>query len=368
MSHIRNRTRLGALIAVLIVALLGVACGDDGGGQAASAASPTTTAGGSGSAGSGSTGSPSTTAAAPKAEPITIKFLGGSANSGIVPYAKKNGLFEKALTPLNAKVEWVDGPAAFSANLDAMKSGNITASQAAVSPIIGALIAGLTFKVFAIATPSTAKSAGIVAGPKSGIKSVKDLVGKKVAVNPAAHGEYILLEALKEAGIPFDQVQRVPIQPTDAAAAFASGSVDAWATFNNFFTTAISNGATVLTYESDLKSDDVGVFAASTDQLTKNPAAYKAVIDVLNQLIDEGATQPEKFQNIFQQSGPTFVSGELLANAIADTKAQTKYSVVTPEGTARVQGVLDIFVKAGVLKTSVPVTNVVFDLNAGLGK
>ena len=128
---------------------------------------------------------------------------------------------------------------------------------------------------------------------------MKDLVGKKVAVNPAAHGEYILLKALEEAGVPFDQVERVPIQPPDAAAAFASGAVDAWSTFGNFFTGALANGATLLTYESDLDSDDVGVIAASAAQIEKNPAAFKVIVDVYNQLVEESHTEPEKFQNIF---------------------------------------------------------------------
>jgi sulfonate transport system substrate-binding protein len=158
----------------------------------------------------------------------------------------------------------------------------------------------------------------------------------------------------------------VPIQPTDAAAAFASGAVDAWATFNTFFTGALANGATLLTYESDLDSDDVGVIAASKAQLEKNPAAFKVVVDVYNQLNEESHKEPEKFQNIFQQSGPTYVEGATLAQQIEDTKLAPDYELATPEGIARVQGVLDLFVKGGVLQKSADVNDVVFDVNAAL--
>jgi sulfonate transport system substrate-binding protein len=359
MSSTRSRPRFVAIVLLLVLALVAAACGDDSDAETSSTtAAPADTAAGA------TTAAPSTE---PTYEEITIKILGGSSNSGIIPYAKKTGLLEEELAKVNAKIEWVDGPAAFSANLDAMRSGAITTSQAAVSPVVGALIAGLDFKIFAISPPSEAKSAGIVAGKDSGIKTVKDLVGKKVAVNPAAHGEYILLKALEEAGVPFDQVERVPIQPPDAAAAFASGAVDAWSTFGNFFTGALANGATLLTYESDLDSDDVGVIAASAEQIEKNPAAFKVIVDVYNQLVEESHAEPEKFQNIFQQSGPTFVEGATLTQQIEDTKLTPPSELATPEGIARVQGVLDIFVEAGVLQKSAPVEDVVFDINAALG-
>lgn len=357
MSFTRKRSRLAALVSLVVLALLAAACGDDSDTET----SPTSEPDDATVAAPADDGD-----AEPQYEEITIKLLGGSTNYGIIPYAKKTGILEEELAKVNAKVEWVDGPAAFSANLDAMKSGNITASQAAVSPVIGALIAGLDFKIFSISPPSESKSAGIVARKDSGITSVADLVGKRVAVNPAAHGEYILLKALQEAGIPFDQVQRVPIQPQDAAAAFASGSVDAWATFNQFFTGALANGATLVVYESDLDSEDVGIIAASSEQLEKNPAAFKVLVDVYNQLVEEAHKEPEKFQNIWATSGPTAASGATLEQQIEDTKLTPKAQLATPEGIARVQGVIDIFAEAGVLQQSPPVDDLVFDVEAAL--
>jgi sulfonate transport system substrate-binding protein len=356
MPTTRTRPRVVALVLLLVLAVGAAACGDDSEAESSSTTpAPADT----------SAGDTATTIGAPTYEAITIKLL-NPGNHGYFAYAKQSGLLEEELAKVNSEVEWVDGPGAFSANLDAMKAGNITAAQAAVSPVVGALIAGLDFRIFAIAPPSEAKSSGIVARADSGITSVEDLVGKKVAVNPAAHGEYILLKALEEAGVPFDEVERVPIQPPDAAAAFASGSVDAWATFNNFFTGALANGATLLTYEADLESDDTGIISASSEQLARNPAAFKVIVDVYNQLVEEGRTEPEKFQNVVDQSGPTAVSGDVLAQQIEDTKIAPLIELSSPEGIARVQGVLDIFAEAGVLQKTVPVDDVVFDVDAAI--
>ena len=164
-------------------------------------------------------------------EPITIKFAAG-ANAGTAAYVQKSGVLEKELAKVNAKVEWVPSIAAFSANLDAMNAGALNTSAGAVSPVVGALANGLKWKIFALAGRSFGvHQSGIIVPKGSSIKTVQDLVGKRVAVNVLAHGDYMLLEALKEAGIPLDKVQRTPLQPPDAAAAFATGKIDAWSTF-----------------------------------------------------------------------------------------------------------------------------------------
>ena len=48
--------------------------------------------------------------------------------------------------------------------------------------------------------PYNKDQAGIIATPESGIKTVADLAGKRIAVNPAGKGEYITLKALTQAG------------------------------------------------------------------------------------------------------------------------------------------------------------------------
>ena len=209
---------------------------------------------------------------------------------------------------------------AFSASVEAMNAGAIDASGAAVSPVIGALSHNLQFKIFAIGNPGGVRQAGIIAPPESTLRTVKDLSGKRVAVNSAAHGDYILLRALAKNDVPANLVTRLPIQPPDAAAAFATGKVDAWSTFGTFFSSAVRNGAHVLTLESEIESDDVGVNAANVAVLRKNPFAFQVFLKVIQDLTEEAHRSPEKFQNVFTDKGRTAVSGENLRIAIEDTK------------------------------------------------
>jgi len=145
-------------------------------------------------------------------EPVVIRFSdpGNGGSGGILAYARREGILDRELAKVNAKIEWVSAFGAFSANFEAMNTGAINASGGAISPIVGALAHNLKFKVFAIADPSAQLQAGIIVPGDSPIKKLKDLVGKRVAVNLAAHGDYILLKALTNEGISIDSVNRVP--------------------------------------------------------------------------------------------------------------------------------------------------------------
>ena len=236
-------------------------------------------------------------------------------------------------------------------------------SSSAASPIIGALSHNLPFKIYGIADPGSTLRAGIISPATSGVRSVKDLVGKRVAVNLAAHGDYLLLKALANAGIPASKVERVPIQPPDAAAAFATGKIDAWSTFGTFFNTAVRNGAHVLAVESDLHSDDVGVLSANVSVLRKNPAAFQTILRVAQELTALAHQSPEKFQNVFKDKGPTALSGEELRLAIEDTRTLPAFRVPTAADRARVENVSKIFFENRSIDRKIPVDEIVFDVD-----
>lgn len=350
MSTFRPRSRAAAAI-LLATSLVVAACASNA--KTASVVTPKNAAA-------------SPAASAVPQEPITIKFAAG-ANAGTAAYVQKSGLLEKELAKVNAKVEWVASIAAFSANLDAMNAGALNTSQGAVSPVVGALSNGLKWKILALSGQSFGThQSGIIATKASGIKTVQDLVGKRVAVNALAHGDYMLQEALKEAGIPLDKVQRTPLQPPDAAAAFATGRIDAWSTFGDFLTGAVAKGAVPVKWEDDLQSDDVGILAASSDLLAKNPRAFDVVVRVFNDAINAGHTNPGAQQNVFQTSGPSAVSGARLQNGIEATKIAKPFESVTNQGKAQVANVIDLFVTNKVLDKAIPVDGIVFDLAAAL--
>jgi len=300
---------------------------------------------------------------------IEIRFSdpgNGGVASSVFAYAKREKSFEKPLAEVNATITWVPGAQAFSANFEAMNAGAINASGGAISPIVGALAHNLRFRIFAIGDPNAQLQQGIIVPKGSPIKSLEDLVGKRVAVNAAAHGEYMLLKALANKGISASRVERVPIQPPDAAAAFATGKIDAWSTFGVFFNTAVRGGARVLAYEKDLASDDVTVISASTEVLEKNPAAFRVLLRVAQSLVEEEHAHPERFVNVFTTQGPTALSGDELALALEAGRTAPLYRVPTAEDRQRVTNVTKLFFSNHAIDRDIDVKDVVFDLDAAL--
>lgn len=294
--------------------------------------------------------------------PITIKFSDPQ-NYGIYAYAKREGILEKELAKVNAKIEWVPAAGAFSANFEAMNSGAMNASAGAISPVIGALAHNLNFRIFALGDPSDARQAGIISPKGSAIKTAQDLIGKRVAVNQAAHGDYMLLKLLANHGIPASQVTRVPIQPPDAAAAFATGKIDAWSTFGVFFSTAVRNGANVLAFESDLQSDDVTITAANEQLLKQNPAAFQVLLKTAQGLARQAHEQPEKFVNVFTDKGPTAVSGERLEFLIEEQRATPVQRVPNASDRQRVANVAKLFFDNQSIDRNISVDSIVFDID-----
>lgn len=74
--------------------------------------------------------------------------------------------------------------------------------------------------------------------PKSGIKTVADLKGRKLAVNAGGGPHLMAFDLLEQAGLKREDVQLVFLTPLDAKPAFASRAIDAWLTWAPYSTLA----------------------------------------------------------------------------------------------------------------------------------
>lgn len=148
--------------------------------------------------------------------------------NGLNLIAKERGEFEKLLAKDGIKVEWLGPFPNHAPTLQAVTGGSADFSfGGSTTPALAAIIAGspLVFTQFVVCQPRTT---AIIAKDASGINSIKDLVGKSVAVNRSGLGEFLLVAALEKYGIDRSQVKFVYLNPPDAAPALASGKVDAW--------------------------------------------------------------------------------------------------------------------------------------------
>lgn len=299
-------------------------------------------------------------------EPTFILKVTDGGNSGPLAVAKRDGTFDEALAPLGAKVEWVNAPPSFSANLKLFNAGELDVSGGAYSPVVGALSKDVGVRIIAVADPVDQDQAGIIARPDSGIAEVKDLVGKRIAVNPAAKGEYITLKALEQAGIPFDQVERVPLQISDAASAFSTGQVDAWASFNDPYAEAKARGAIEIATEATVGSTDNTIVAFRTEVLETRPDIAAKYLETLQQLTERQQAEPEDFENVFEEAGPRALSGERLDRAIDLGRRATVPHYPTAQDAANLQEVADLFYENGVITRAITADDVFYPLEEKL--
>ena len=147
---------------------------------------------------------------------------------GLPLLAKERGEFEKILAKDGIKVQWIGPFPNHAPSLQAVTGGSADFGfWGSSTPALAAIIAGspLVFTHFAIYEP---RSTAIIAKDGSGIDSIKDLVGKSVAVNRSGLGEFLLVAALEKNGIDRQKVKFVYLNPPDAGPAFAQGKIDAW--------------------------------------------------------------------------------------------------------------------------------------------
>ncbi|MFB4317083.1 NrtA/SsuA/CpmA family ABC transporter substrate-binding protein [Actinomadura sp. 21ATH] len=291
-------------------------------------------------------------------------------NEGVLAYAKREGILEKRLKAVGARVEWGGSYASFTATIDAVRSRSVNVLEGAVSPALGYLSTSRDIKIFAFTDPVTDRAApredGLVVPAGSPARSVHDLVGKRIAVNKGGRGEYLLLLALKEAGIPAARVQRVYLNPDQAASAFATGKVDAWWAIVRAYPEVVAKGARVLRQSRDLPDKDLNIWAARTELLDRHPEAVGTFLDVLRELSEQERREPEKFQNVFLKKGPTAVTGARLAEDIAKARHGNVPRHAAREDGAYVKAVSDVFSANGVIRTAVRPEDAIFDLRAAL--
>ena len=119
---------------------------------------------------------------------------------------------------------------------------------------------------------------------KKGIKSVKDLKGKKVAATDGEINHMMLIAALDKNGMSQDDIEFVNMNADDAGGAFVAGKLDAAVTWEPWVTKSKSAGGNVIFTSADIP-DTILDSVAVTPQTMKSK---KAELEAFLAAIDKG--------------------------------------------------------------------------------
>jgi sulfonate transport system substrate-binding protein len=159
--------------------------------------------------------------------------IGYQKSSTLMIWLKSRGTLEQALGPLDVAVSWHE----FTSGLPMLEALNVGAVDVcsdvadAVPPFALAAGAKLTCWATEAASP---QAQALVVRADANITRVAQLKGRKVAFAKGAGAHYLVLAALKRAGLSMRDIEPAYLSPADARAAFEQGDVAAWAIWDPF--------------------------------------------------------------------------------------------------------------------------------------
>lgn len=165
----------------------------------------------------------------------------------------------------------------------AIASGDVQVGYVGSSPFAAATSRGLDVKAFYLASISGIDEALVVRNG-SGINSVNDLKGKKLAAAPVSTDHYQLLALIKSLGLSEKDVQVFAIPQPEIVASYNRGDIDGGFVWDPALTELSKNGKVLVTSK-DVAEKGAPTFSAwvAAGKFAKaNPDFLKAYAGVIN--------------------------------------------------------------------------------------
>ncbi|NIK61346.1 PhnD/SsuA/transferrin family substrate-binding protein [Kribbella shirazensis] len=168
--------------------------------------------------------------------------------------------------------------------IEAQSAGSADIAYMADTPPIFAEAAGVAVHIVAMTrAPQGARNVSLLVRRGSSVRTMAGLRGKPVAIVPGTITQYLLLEALREAGLAYDDVRQLNLQAPEAITALGRGDAEAAVLVDPFAATAVSSGvADILrTGEGLLSGSNVLV---ATDAALADPRRAAVIGDFLQRI------------------------------------------------------------------------------------
>jgi sulfonate transport system substrate-binding protein len=292
-------------------------------------------------------------------EQPSVVRIGTQKGGFFFPAVRQRRTVEEAFKPLGVDVQWVEfqfGPPL----LEAINVGSVDFGYVGDAPPIFAQAANARIR-YAAAVKQGGGTQGIVVRNGSLIKSLADLKGKRIAFGKGSSAHNLLVAALEKEGIAWSDIQPIPLAPADATAAFAQGSVDAWAIWDPYLALAELKGdARVLVFAREVHQPNAFIIVRS-DFVEK----YPPLVNRLNAVFaSEGVWANAHHEEVAHaQAAATGVDIEAIRRFVE----RSNYNIVpVDEDIIKIQqSVADRFARLGLIPKPVRVADIVWKWTPG---
>ena len=173
-----------------------------------------------------------------------------------------------------ATVQLVEYPSA-SEVLRAFRNQAIDGMVISLDELFGLAVDGLQPRVILVVDVS--HGADVVVG-RRGMRSMRDLKGKSVAVESGALGAFVLSRALAINGMQASDVNVVHLESNEQPGAFEKGQVDGAVTFDPYRAQFLKSGAATLFDSTRIPGEIVDLLAVRASVIEKRPKALQALL------------------------------------------------------------------------------------------
>jgi sulfonate transport system substrate-binding protein len=217
---------------------------------------------------------------------------------------------DKHLEEKGAKADWKEfkhGPAI----LEAIKAKEVDVGYVGETPPVFAQAGGTDF-VYVATDPPAPKAEALIVRKDSPLKSLRDLKGKKVALNRGSNVHYLLVRALESVNLTLKDIEVVYLAPGDARPAYDSGKVDAWVIWDPFLAAAENAGSRQLADGTGLVDNRL-FYVARRQFAEEHPELLRATLDEFKSLSDWESKNAEEASKILAASSGVAYEALLLS-------------------------------------------------------
>ena len=255
---------------------------------------------------------------------------------------------------MDYKVEYSLFPTGGGGFMEAVPSGAVDVAQMADTPPIFGQVAGVETKV--IGVQSTLKEGEsfveIFAPQDSGITSMADLKGKKVALTEGTILQYTVVEALEKAGLSYSDITPVNLAPADSLTAYQSGDVDAVAVLGPQLAQLSMAGDTVV-------GDGAGIttgyqYSVATDKALADDEKSADIVDFLQRVGRAQAWADDHQDEWIPQYAAVLGVPEEMAKVLVDRESYA-WVPIDDDVIAAQQDQADAYTDLGLIQTKLDV-------------
>jgi sulfonate transport system substrate-binding protein len=276
----------------------------------------------------------------------------GYQKNGVLVIARQQASLERKLAPHGISVKWSEftsGPPL----LEAMNAGSIDVGQVGDTPPIFAQAAGAAI-VYVAGQPST-NGQGILVKQDSPIRTLADLKGKRIGFTQGSSAHNVTVMALEKAHLTYADITPVYLSPPDGAAAFARGSIDAWAIWDPYFAIGQAHSGRILVQPSEIGKTD-SFYIGNRDFAAREPQLLRSVLDTLADTAKWAESNRDKVAKALAD-----VTGvDLAIQTVAANRSSFAIGKLTDEIIATQQAVADRFQKVGLIPRPIVIRDAVW--------